>query len=89
MVQITKQAVQQWVLMDYLAQKHRFQSIIDQMERKYGTVLSEFEKQLQTEERESIEKWEDTIDWSAAVNMLADVLQRIDEIREGTFDIVE
>ncbi len=89
MVQVTKQAIQQWVLIDYLAQKHRFQSTIDQMERKYGMTLSEFESHLENATQESAEKWDDSIEWSAAVGMLADVLGYIGDIRQGAFEIVE
>ncbi|GAB4037626.1 hypothetical protein [Spirosoma jeollabukense] len=89
MVQVTKQAVQQWVMIDYLAQQHRFQETITRMERKYGMTLNEFEKYLETSEGEVFEAWDDTIDWSAAVGMLADVLQSIDEIKRGAIEIVE
>lgn len=89
MVQVTKQAVQQWVLIDYLAQKHRFQDTITRMERKYGMTLEEFEKHLETSEKEVVDAWDDNIDWSAAVGMLADVLQSIDEIKRGAIEIVE
>ena len=89
MVQVTKQAVQQWVMIDYLAQKHRFQSTIERMERKYGMTLAEFEKRQQTVQQEIGTEWDDTIDWSAAVDMLADVLQTIDDIKRGAFEIVE
>lgn len=89
MVQITKQAVQQWVMIDYLAQKHRFQSTIEQMERKYGMTLADFEKHITSSEQETVAEWDDSIDWLAAVDMLADVLQNIDEIKRGAFEIVE
>lgn len=89
MVQVTKQAVQQWVMLDYLAQKYRFQETITRMERKYGMSLEEFEKHIETSEKEVHEEWDDNIDWSAAVGMLPDVLQSIEEIKRGAIEIVE
>jgi len=89
MIQVTKQAVQQWVMIDYLAQKHRFQATIDRMERKYGMTLDEFEKHIETSETEVFEEWDDNIDWSAAVGMLPDVIQSIEEIKNGQIELVE
>lgn len=89
MVQVTKQSVQQWAMFDYLSKKHRFQSTITQMERKYGMTLAEFEKYIETSEKEVFEEWDDNIEWSAAVGMLADVLQSIEEIKRGAIEVVE
>jgi hypothetical protein len=89
MVQVSKQAVQQWALIDYLAQKHRFQDTISRMERKYGMTLEEFENHIATSEKEAFDEWDDNIDWSAAVGMLPDVLRSIEEIKRGAIEIVE
>ena len=89
MVQVTKQAVQQWVLIDYLAMKHRFEETIARMERKYGMSLEAFEKHFETAEKEVFEEWDDNIDWSAAVGMLPDVLRSIEEIKRGSIEVVE
>ncbi len=56
MVQVSKQAVQQWMLVDYLAQKHRFQDRIDQFERKYGMTYTEFEQYIETTHEEVYEE---------------------------------
>ena len=89
MIQVTKQAVQQWVMIDYLAQKHRFQATIDRMERKYGMTLDEFEKHIENSETEVFEEWDDNIDWSAAVGMLPDVIKSIEEIKNGQIEFIE
>lgn len=89
MVQVTKQAVQQWVMIDFLAQKHRFQATITRMERKYGMTFAEFEQHIATSEVEVFEEWDDNIDWSAAVGMLPDVIQSIEEIKNGQIELVE
>ncbi|GAB4010583.1 hypothetical protein EXU85_07440 [Spirosoma sp. KCTC 42546] len=89
MVQVTKQAVQQWVMIDYLARKHRFEETITRMERKYGMTLDEFEKHIESTEKEVFEEWDDNIDWSAAVGMLPDVLKGIEEIKKGSIEIIE
>ena len=89
MIQVTKQAVQQWVMIDYLAQKHRFQATIDRLERKYGMTLDEFEKHIENSETEVFEEWDDDIDWSAAVGMLPDVIKSIEEIKNGQIEFIE
>lgn len=76
-------------MIDYLAQKHRFQATIDRMERKYGMTLDEFEKHIEHAETEVFEEWDDNIDWSAAVGMLPDVIQSIEEIKNGQIELVE
>lgn len=88
MVQISKQSVQEWMIFDYLAKKHRFQDTINRFERKYGMTYAEFEKQLATAENEVVEQWDDSIDWGAAVGMLEDVLKTIEEVKQGNIEIV-
>ena len=84
MVQVSKQSVQQWMLIDYLAQKHRFQDRINTFERKYGMTYPEFEKRIETAEKEIFEEWDDSIDWGAAVGMLEDVVTTIEQIKRGS-----
>ena len=76
-------------MIDYLAQKHRFQATIDRMERKYGMTLDEFEKHIENSETEVFEEWDDNIDWSAAVGMLPDVIKSIEEIKNGQIEFIE
>lgn len=66
MVQISKQSVQEWMIFDYLAKKHRFQDTINRFERKYGMTYTEFEKRLDTADKEVFEEWDDNIDWGDA-----------------------
>ena len=88
MVQVSQQAVQQWMLVDYLAQKHRFQDRIDQFERKYGMTYTEFEQRIETTHEEVYEEWDDSISWGAAVDMLADVMNSIRETEAGSIEII-
>ncbi len=88
MVQISKQAVQQWMLLEYMAKKHRFQDTINRLERKYGMSYADFEKRIATSEKEIFEEWDDSIDWIAAVEMLDDVKKGIEEIQQGKIEIV-
>ncbi len=89
MVQVSKQSVQQWMMIDYLAQKHRFQDRINGFERKYGMSYVDFEKRLETAEKEVFEEWDDSIDWGAAVGMLEDVLKSIEEVKQGAIELVQ
>ena len=76
------------MLVDYLAQKHRFQDRIDQFERKYGMTYTEFEQRIETTHGEVYEEWDDSISWGAAVDMLADVMNSIREIEAGSIEII-
>ncbi len=88
MVQVSKQTVQQWMLVDYLAQKHHFQDRINQFERKYGITYTELEQRIETTHKDVYEEWDDSISWGAAVDMLADVMTSIREIEAGSIEII-
>lgn len=88
MVQVTKQTVQQWVLIDYLAKKHRYQSNITTFERKYNMSLEAFEKHFETAEKEVFEEWDDYIDWKADDEFLQRVNQKIEDIKSGKIEYI-
>lgn len=88
MVQVTKQTVQQWVMIDYLAQKHHYGEMVGQMERKYGMTYAEFEKHIESAEKEVFDEWDDYIDWGAYVGYLGEVSQQIEEIKQGNFQLI-
>ena len=87
MVQVSKQSVQQWMLIDYLAQKHRFEEKIALMEKKYGMTYAEFEKRIETAEKEIFEEWDDSIDWGAYEGFLDELNGQIEEIKRGNFEL--
>ncbi|MFD2573869.1 hypothetical protein ACFSUS_24750 [Spirosoma soli] len=89
MIQVSKQSVKQWMMFEYLGKKHRFQDTINMFERKYGMSYADFEKRIETADKEVYEEWDDSIDWGAAVDMLEDVLKTIEEIKQGAIEIVE
>ena len=89
MVQVSKQSVQQWMMFEYLTKKHRFQDTINMFERKYGMSYPDFEKRFVSTEKEVIDEWGDSIDWGAAIEMLDDVLKSIEEIKQGSIEIIQ
>jgi translation initiation factor 2 alpha subunit (eIF-2alpha) len=88
MVQVTKQTVQQWIMIDYLAKKHHYEEMIGQLEVKYGMNYAEFEKRIETASQEVFEEWDDSIDWGAYVGFLEEINQNITEIQQGNFQLV-
>ena len=88
MVQVTKQAVQQWILIDHLAKKHHYEEMIGQFERKYGMDYINFEKHIEAASQEVFEEWDDSIDWGACVGFLEEINQNIAEIQQGNFQLV-
>jgi len=89
MVQITKQAVQQWMMIDSLAQKYRYEEKIAQLEKKYGMTFAEFDDHINTTEKEVFDEWDDNINWGAYVGFLEEINQKISEIKAGNFQLVD
>jgi len=87
MVQVSKQSVQQWMLIEHLARKHGFEEKIAQLEKKYGMTYAEFENRIKTAEIEIFEEWDDSIDWGSYVDFLYDTNQQIEEIKRGNFEL--
>ena len=89
MVQVTKQAVQQWAMFDYLSKKHRFQDTISIFERKYGTTLELFKKRFENAENEVFEEWDDYIEWKAAHEFLIRINIKIQDIKDGQIELID
>ncbi len=89
MVQVSKQSVQQWMMFEYLTKKHRFQDTINIFERKYGMTYSEFEKRIETAEKEIFEEWDDSIDWKAAHEFLIRINNKIQDIKKGNIEVID
>ena len=88
MVQVTKQAVQQWMMFEYLAKKHRYQSNINTFERKYNMSFNAFEQHVETAEKEVFEEWDDYIEWKADTEFLKIVKQKIQDIQNGNIEYI-
>ena len=88
MIQVTKQAVQQWVMIDYLAQKHRFQANISLFERKYTMSFDAFEKRIQAAAVEVFDEWDDYIEWKADHEFLRIVNQQIQDVQAGHIEYI-
>lgn len=89
MVQVSKQAVKQWMLFEHLAKKHRFQDTITMFERKYNTSLESFEKHIETADKEVFEEWDDYIDWKAAHEFLTRINAKISDIKNGDIELID
>jgi hypothetical protein len=88
MVQVTKQAVQQWMLLDTLAQMHRYQENVRFFERKYNTSFVSFEKRIEVAQDESIEQWDDYVEWKADYEFLQLTEQKILDIQAGNIEYI-
>ena len=89
MVQVTKQAVQQWIMFDYLSKKHRFQDTITMFERKHGTTLENFKQRFENAEKEIYEEWDDYIEWKAAHEFLIRINTKIQDIKNGDIELID
>ncbi len=87
MVQVSKQAVQQWMLVDCMAKKNQYEEKISHFEKKYGKPYSEFEQHIETTDQEVFEEWDDYIDWGAYVEFLVHVNETIREIKLGNIQM--
>lgn len=88
MVQVTKQALQQWVMMEYLSKKHRYQSNNALFERKYRMSFEAFEKRIESAADEVVEEWDDYVEWKADHEFLRVVNQQIQDIQNGDIEYV-
>ena len=88
MVQVSKQSVQQWMMYEYLAKKHRFQSNVASFERKYNMSFEAFESHFETAEKEVFEEWDDYIEWKADHEFLRIVNHKIQEIQKGNIEYI-
>ncbi|WP_080054886.1 hypothetical protein [Spirosoma aerolatum] len=88
MVQVTKQAVQQWMMLEYLAKKHRYQSNINTFERKYTMLLEASEQHIETAHTEAINEWDDYIEWKADYDFLQIVKPKIQDIQKGNIEYI-
>ncbi|QKZ12404.1 hypothetical protein [Spirosoma sp. KUDC1026] len=88
MVQVTKQAVQQWMLLDYLAQKHRFQENVRLFERKYDMPFDAFEKYVASAPKELINEWDDYVEWKADNEFLHMTEQKIRDVQAGNIEYI-
>lgn len=87
MVQVSKQAVQQWMLLDCMSKKNQYEEKITHFEKKYDKSYSEFEQYIETTDNEVFEEWDDYIDWGAYVKFLHDLNEKINEIKLGNIQM--
>lgn len=82
---LSKKEVGNWVLLDYMAQKHILEEKLSILEKKYATDFLSFEQSINQATTEDFAAWDDYIEWMANRNFLSDLLSKMDDIRNGRF----
>ena len=87
MHKLSKKEVGNWVLLDYMAQKHILEEKLSFLEKKYATDFLTFEQTINQAKTEDFAAWDDYIEWMAHRKFLSDLLSKIDDIRNGHFQV--
>lgn len=88
MLQISKQAISQWLLLSYMAEQTYLSDKIVQFGNKYQVSFADFEAQINAATVESFEAWDDYIEWKAYQDFLENIQQKIIEVKNGNFQMV-
>ncbi|WP_031387900.1 hypothetical protein [Desulfonatronum thiodismutans] len=86
MVVIQKDYVSMLLLGDLFSEKHKTEERIEFYKKKYKTDISSFKSQV-FEGDENFEYYDDYLEWKAYVNSLKDINRKINEIKDGNFQI--
>jgi galactokinase len=86
---LTKKQVRDSLLTDYLSRKQELEEKIKNLEQKYQVDLQTFETQLESSSVENFEAWDDLIQWKAYNQFLFEIETKINDIRNGDFQMAE
>ena len=86
MVTVPKDHILKLMLGEFFSEKHKAQDKIDFFQKKYNMVFSEFSKKI-TSEDESFESFDDFIEWKAYTDYLADIENKINDVKNGNLQI--
>lgn len=74
-------------MLDYMAQKHVLEEKLNFLEKKYATDFLSFEQSINQATTEDFAAWDDYIEWMAHRKFLSDLLSKMDDIRNGRFQM--
>ena len=86
---LSKSQVSNWILLDYAAQKQVLQANTTFLERKYALDFLSFENKIKEENNENFEEWDDYIEWKAYNQFLNEITFKMEEIKNGNFQLAE
>lgn len=84
---LSKKEVGNWVLLDYAAQKQVIEEKLRLFSKKYQLDFASFEAKVNPADSESFDEWDDYIEWSANLHFLKEILTKIEDIRNGDFQM--
>jgi hypothetical protein len=84
---ISKQEIGQWLYLNQLSEKLLLEEKIRLYEKKYNQTLKSLEKHINSHKTEDFEKWDDYIEWKAYKDILVEINKKIDDIRNGFFQV--
>ncbi len=87
MYTLSRQEVGNWILLDCLSQKQVIQNKIQIFEKKYKSDYKTFSKKIESTAIENFEAWDDSITWGAYDKFLSEILNKIEDIRHGNFQM--
>jgi len=85
---IAKSQVSNWLLLESFNKKRHFEEQINLFSKKYQITFEQFEKQVNSSEKENDEHWDDYIDWKAYTEFLSSTLKSIEDIKHGNFKVI-
>ena len=84
---LSKKEVGSWVLLDCIAQKHILEEKLNFLKKKYTSDFDTFEQKVTQAATEDFAAWDDYIEWMAYRKFLAELTSKIDDIRNGRFQM--
>ena len=84
---LSKKEVGHWILLDCIAQKHVLEEKLNFLEKKYSTDFQTFEQSINQATTEDFAAWDDYIEWMAHRKFLSELLSKIEDIRNGRFQM--
>jgi hypothetical protein len=89
MLQVSKKTVGQWLLLSLLAEQRELLERNRQLETKYGSDFSGFEKNLHQQEQENFGQWDDFIEWQSINTALTEIRTKIKDAENGAIRVVD
>ncbi len=86
MVTISKNYISNLIIFSYLNEKRVIEEKLLLFEKKYMLKFEDFEKQVKNLE-ENFEHWDDYIEWKAYINFYQQLIQGIENVKSGDFQL--
>ncbi len=86
MVHISKDHIQNLLVLEHLARLHQLNESIAQYEQRYHSVFAAFEERVNSASEEDMAAWDDYIEWLALEQQRQEILATLQELRNGEFE---